>query len=403
MYRTILIPTDGSAGSTEALRHGIDLAHRYDATVHLVYIVDEGIFGHYGGIDAIEHAEEALEERGREVLRAARDRVEASSLSVETHVEHATPHEGILDTARRVGADLVVMGTERQSDEYRRLLGSVSERVIRTSPVPVHLVKADRHAESGLTIRRAVESDVDAIRAVAERSLKSSYSSILDEEDLEHAIEHWYGAESVQELLADPLTVVLVAVADDAVVGFSQSHLVDTPAGTTGEIHWLHVDPESRGTGIGSMLYDRTITALAEHDVDRVAGLVLAASEPGNAFYRAQGLERVASRTVRLGGESYEENVYAPPGAAEEIREPRVEPHTTASGETRYVNYEEREIGSEGPFFAAYTDPELQERYVWFCSNCETFDNAMDPMGRIVCNQCGNHHKATRWDAVATE
>ena len=36
MYRTILIPTDGSAGSTEALRHGIDLAHRYDATVHLV-------------------------------------------------------------------------------------------------------------------------------------------------------------------------------------------------------------------------------------------------------------------------------------------------------------------------------------------------------------------------------
>jgi nucleotide-binding universal stress UspA family protein len=142
MYSTILVPIDGSDGSEEALRHGVDLAERYDATVHLVYVVDEGIYSHYGGIDAIERAEEALEEAGEAALESARERVEAASLPVETHVERAAPHEGIVDASRHVGADLVVMGTERRSDEYRTLLGSVTERVLHASAVPVHVVKA---------------------------------------------------------------------------------------------------------------------------------------------------------------------------------------------------------------------------------------------------------------------
>lgn len=149
MYDTILVPADGSEGANAALRHGIDLAEKYDATVHLVYVVDEGVFGHYGGIDVIEHAEEALAEAGEDALRAARERVEAADRPVETHVERTDPHEGILDAARRVGADLIVMGTERRSDEYRRLIGSVSERVLRLSPVPVHLVKTGPGSDSG--------------------------------------------------------------------------------------------------------------------------------------------------------------------------------------------------------------------------------------------------------------
>jgi len=42
-----------------------------------------------------------------------------------------------------VGADLVVMGTEREGGEYRRLPGSVTERVVRMADVPVHVVKTD--------------------------------------------------------------------------------------------------------------------------------------------------------------------------------------------------------------------------------------------------------------------
>ena len=403
MYDVILVPTDGSDGSNEALRHGIDLARKYDATVHLVYIVDEGIYGHYGGIDAIEHAEEALEEAGREALFAARERVEASSLPVEEHLERATPHEGILDTARQVGADLIVMGTERRSGEYRRLLGSVSERVIRTSSIPVHLVKTEPEGESDAEVRPATASDIDGIRTVARHSMVTDYTPLLAETEIDEAVERWYGTEAFEELLSGPKSVVLVALKDDALVGFSQSHVIDAPTGTIGEIHWIHVDPEHRGEGIGTLLFDRTQSALDDRGVDRIDTLVLADYEPGNAFYRARGLERIDSRPVRIGEASLEENVYATAQSADERLEPRIESHTTADGETLYVDYEESEIGSKAPFFAAYTTRDLDVRYGWYCSNCASFDTAMDTMGRIVCNQCGNRHKATRWDAVVTE
>ncbi|HET7324804.1 MAG TPA: DUF5816 domain-containing protein, partial [Halococcus sp.] len=40
------------------------------------------------------------------------------------------------------------------------------------------------------------------------------------------------------------------------------------------------------------------------------------------------------------------------------------------------------------------------DKYGYFCANCETLDNAMDTMGRVKCNECGNLRKATRWDAT---
>ncbi|WP_435348938.1 GNAT family N-acetyltransferase [Haloarchaeobius sp. HRN-SO-5] len=403
MYHRILVPTDGSAGSNEALRRGIDLAQKYGATIHLVYVVDEDIFGQYGGIDAIEHVEEALEEAGDDVLKTARERVEASSLPVEVHVAHTTPHQGIVDSVRRVGADLVVMGTERRSDEYRHLLGSVTERVVRTSPVPVHVVKAETGEGADLTVRPASESDGHDVREIARRSMTASYGDLLTETEIDDAVAEWYSSGSFEELLSDQQAVVLVAEKGGAVVGFSESYLVDAPAGMTGEIHWLHVDPGHRRNGIGTELFDRTRAVLADHDAERTRALVLSDYEGGNAFYRTCGLTRTASRPVPVGGTSVEENVYTEPVPAGERPRPQVESRTTADGETLFVDFEESELGSEGPFFAAYATRDREDRYGWFCSNCETFDNAMDSMGRIVCNQCGNHHKATRWDAVVSE
>lgn len=73
---------------------------------------------------------------------------------------------------------------------------------------------------------------------------------------------------------------------------------------------------------------------------------------------------------------------------------------TTRHGKTVYVATDEGAIGSNGPFYVAYLSPERGRRYGWFCSSCESFDNAMDPMGRVQCNRCGNRRKATRWDGA---
>jgi hypothetical protein len=67
---------------------------------------------------------------------------------------------------------------------------------------------------------------------------------------------------------------------------------------------------------------------------------------------------------------------------------------------TVYVATDEGERGDKGPFLVAYRSEDRERTYGYWCTNCETFDNAMDSMGRIECNVCGNFRKPTEWDAA---
>lgn len=73
---------------------------------------------------------------------------------------------------------------------------------------------------------------------------------------------------------------------------------------------------------------------------------------------------------------------------------------STADGTEIYVSSTDGVRGSDGPFLVAYESPDADRRYGWFCTNCESVDNAMDAMGRIKCNNCGNFRKPTEWDAA---
>jgi hypothetical protein len=77
-----------------------------------------------------------------------------------------------------------------------------------------------------------------------------------------------------------------------------------------------------------------------------------------------------------------------------------MEPHSVGDDETVYVDRGDSRIGSEGSFFVVYVDENGNDPYGYFCSACESLDNAMDPMGRIVCNRCGNVRKPEEWDAI---
>ncbi|WP_435193864.1 DUF5816 domain-containing protein [Natronomonas sp. EA1] len=70
------------------------------------------------------------------------------------------------------------------------------------------------------------------------------------------------------------------------------------------------------------------------------------------------------------------------------------------AGKTLYVARDEGEKGQKGPFFVVYSDDDREDRWGFFCANCETFNNAMDAMGRIQCNECANMKKADEWDAA---
>jgi diamine N-acetyltransferase len=247
-----------------------------------------------------------------------------------------------------------------------------------------------------MEFREATPDDSDAIRSIAHDSLSSTYTDFLAEETIDDAIEQWYG-ESFDARLDDEYSVILVIEDDGEVVGFSQNELVGERH-ETGQIHWLHIDPARRGDGIGVRLLVRTREKLLDAGAEQVQGFVLEDNEGGNAFYCGHGFEQAGQREVEIGSETFTENVYIE-SEAEASEEWKAIDSFEFDDRTIYVNYAEPARGSKAPFYGAYETEDQSSRYGWFCGNCDSIDNAMDAMGRIECNDCGNRRKATRWDA----
>ncbi|TKX75080.1 universal stress protein [Halorubrum sp. GN11_10-6_MGM] len=144
MYDHVLLPTDGSVGVDRAIDHAIDAADRYDATLHVLYVVDSDVVNAYSGdefVDGAEGAEETLEEAGREALDAVAARARDADVETVTALRYGVPHEEILRYVDEADVDLTVMGSKTRSGSYRRMLGSVTERVSRQSSAPVSIVK----------------------------------------------------------------------------------------------------------------------------------------------------------------------------------------------------------------------------------------------------------------------
>jgi nucleotide-binding universal stress UspA family protein len=143
MFKHILIPTDGSPVSAKAVRAGIALARQSGARVTGYYALEPVPTHFYGDgyvVDARMIAE--FERRGRE---AAKKRIaglareaQRAGVRFEPLVETApTPYEGIVAAAKKRKCDLILMASHGKRGLSRLMLGSVADKVIRLSKVPV--------------------------------------------------------------------------------------------------------------------------------------------------------------------------------------------------------------------------------------------------------------------------
>ncbi|AUV83618.1 N-acetyltransferase [Salinigranum rubrum] len=158
-----------------------------------------------------------------------------------------------------------------------------------------------------MSIRQATREDVDAVRAVAERSWRTDYRPALTRETVETAVNDWYAPERIEAELGAERTLVLVAEADE-IVGFSHATWSDEDA--TGYILRIYVDPDHRRERIGRALLERTCADLGAEGVERINAMVLAANEPGADFYEHFGFEFADERTTTIGEETYPERRY---------------------------------------------------------------------------------------------
>lgn len=137
MYDTILIPTDGSEGAGRGVDHGLNIADKYDATVHVLYVIDTRIYGDSADVSTEAQELEAVRDIGEEALHAVVDQAEELGLETVTATVRGVPYEAIVDYAETNGVDLVVMGIHGRSAVKRPHIGSVTDRVIRMTSIPV--------------------------------------------------------------------------------------------------------------------------------------------------------------------------------------------------------------------------------------------------------------------------
>ncbi|MFB6127740.1 MAG: universal stress protein [Halolamina sp.] len=142
-YDTVLVPTDGSECARAGARHGVRIAHRLDATVHAVHVVnpDSGLtpFG-------LSHTAPGRDEQratGEEMIDGVAHLGDEVGVTVRTELIEGNPAESLHDYLMDNSIDFVAMGTRGRSDIERHLLGSVTERMVRTSPVPVLTVRTE--------------------------------------------------------------------------------------------------------------------------------------------------------------------------------------------------------------------------------------------------------------------
>jgi nucleotide-binding universal stress UspA family protein len=145
-YRNIVIATDGSENNKRAISHGIEIAKLSGATVHALYVVDTSAFSSIPMDAGWEEMYEILKREGEKAVFYVKELGEASGVEVREVLLEGHPSNEIINFAENNNADLIVMGTLGKTGLDRFLMGSVAEKVIRGSKVPVLVVRGEEQS-----------------------------------------------------------------------------------------------------------------------------------------------------------------------------------------------------------------------------------------------------------------
>lgn len=141
--RRVLAPIDFSDASETALHHAKEIALTYGAEIDLLHVVDEPAYPSAYEMESIDFpGQEVVEQAERGLADLARDIVGVEHAMVEAVSGH--PVHSILNYIEENEGDLLVMATQGRTGLGRLMIGSVAERVLRQSPIPVFLVKPEQ-------------------------------------------------------------------------------------------------------------------------------------------------------------------------------------------------------------------------------------------------------------------
>jgi nucleotide-binding universal stress UspA family protein len=258
MYENILLPFDGSDGAADVLRHAGEIARWADATVRVLFVADTT----RDSVTTVDgRVIDALAQRGDDVVADAASALSELGADHETDVVQGNPASTIAEYAGRYGHDLIVMPTHGREGVSRYLVGSVTEKVVRLSSVPVLTARmrpderlafpyesvlvptdgsrgAARAAEHGVRLAAALGATVHVLSVVDDASLgldvRSADSETAAERAATDAVEE-LASEAEAHGVADVVPHVEHGSPVEAILDCIDSNDVDAVAmGTTG-------------------------------------------------------------------------------------------------------------------------------------------------------------------------
>ena len=146
-FKNILLPVDGSATALQAVSHAVALTQAFGGTLTLVCVVDSYPFTGVGADFAYGQVEYLAAANAN--AKAALDKAEELAISLGVTplrkvVEQHVVHEGILETAKEIGADLILMSSHGRQGLEKLLLGSETLRVLGRATIPVLVVRGEK-------------------------------------------------------------------------------------------------------------------------------------------------------------------------------------------------------------------------------------------------------------------
>ena len=160
MIKTILVPTDFSENSADAIDYAVELALAFKAALHFVYVCQMPALATAtmdGAIVSLPDWEMQFRSAAEAEMAKLVARIQGVASSSE--VAFGGPPACIVAAAIEHGADLIVMGTHGRGAVMHALLGNVAERVVRTAPCPVLTVRQSRAAAQGAVAQALVKAD----------------------------------------------------------------------------------------------------------------------------------------------------------------------------------------------------------------------------------------------------
>ena len=140
MYKSILVPLDGSKLAENILTEVEELAVLLHARLNLIYVSKAHVLP---GVDPTD-AQVRVVNKAKQYLENLKEQLLTKNIDIQIHTPYGNPAAKILEVSRRHDIDLIAMSTHGRSGIGRWLLGSIADKVVRHSDVPILLLRSHK-------------------------------------------------------------------------------------------------------------------------------------------------------------------------------------------------------------------------------------------------------------------